>query len=68
MDEIRINQGKMYRCPRKTRNIRCLDGIIHITYERSNDIILKPGEESQVLKKRQVIVTALEPSTVIIYA
>ena len=66
INEIFINKGELFRCTKKSKKLLCKRGILCITYEHSDDNILKPNDQEEIGKKKNVIVRALSDSVFVI--
>lgn len=62
--EIQIDKKGVFVCPSRCQSIKCLSGALWVTYKNGKDIILKPGEETSIKRKRRVIIQCIESGTV----
>lgn len=54
-----LKNRKFYKCSKKLKEVTCNTGLIWITYEKSCDIILKPGESLKFENRKKIIIQAM---------
>lgn len=63
MDHINISKKKLYPLKKRKCEIKCIEGILWVTYKNSDDIILRKNESVCLNNEKSIVIQGLSDSS-----